>query len=248
MINKLLLLMMLGHVLGDFYFQTDKITSDKDEKIKGVIVHAVEYFVSVLVVTLPVINFEMFIMALCMSVVHFVIEIIKYILLKKKKIKKSGRLFVGNQILHLISIFILSYILYCQNIQMAHFRIIREIGMAFGINFEMIAKWMLAILVLHTPSNILIQSLLSGYKPKKDNGNLIEVDNKVGRKIGTIERLIMLMFISMDQYAAMGLVLTAKSIARYDKIAKNEKFAEYYLLGTLLSTACVVACKMVILK
>lgn len=58
----------------------------------------------------------------------------------------------------------------------------------------------------------------------------------------------MLMFISMNQYAAMGLVLTAKSIARYDKITKDEKFAEYYLLGTLISTSCVVICKMLILR
>ena len=58
----------------------------------------------------------------------------------------------------------------------------------------------------------------------------------------------MLMFIAMDQYAAMGLVLTAKSIARYDKITKDEKFAEYYLLGTLLSTACVFFCKIIILN
>ena len=69
-----------------------------------------------------------------------------------------------------------------------------------------------------------------------------------GRKIGSIERLIMLMFIAMNQYAAMGLVLTAKSIARYDKITKNERFAEYYLLGTLLSTASVVLCKILILQ
>ena len=56
------------------------------------------------------------------------------------------------------------------------------------------------------------------------------------------------MFFSMNQYAAMGLVLTAKSIARYDKITKDEKFAEYYLLGTLISTSCVVICKMLILR
>jgi hypothetical protein len=52
----------------------------------------------------------------------------------------------------------------------------------------------------------------------------------------------------MNQYAAMGLVLTAKSIARYDKITKDEKFAEYYLLGTLLSTASVVVCKILFLS
>ena len=50
----------------------------------------------------------------------------------------------------------------------------------------------------------------------------------------------MLIFISIGQYSAIGLVLTAKSIARYDKIAKDPEFAEYYLLGTLLSTAAAI--------
>lgn len=43
----------------------------------------------------------------------------------------------------------------------------------------------------------------------------------------------MLIFLSMNQYTAMGFVLTAKSIARYDKITKDEKFAEYYLLNAI---------------
>ena len=43
------------------------------------------------------------------------------------------------------------------------------------------------------------------------------------------------------QYSAVGLVLTAKSIARYDRISKDQSFAEYYLLGTLLSTICSAA-------
>ena len=93
----------------------------------------------------------------------------------------------------------------------------------------------------------MIQNLLGGYKPKEDENKLFIRDNKVGRKIGTIERFIMLLFILMNQYAAMGLVLTAKSIARYDKIVKEEKFAEYYLLGTLFSTASVLLCKVMLL-
>lgn len=76
---------------------------------------------------------------------------------------------------------------------------------------------------------------------------IIKADNKTGRQIDTIERMIMLFFMSGNQYAAIGFVLTAKSIARYDKITKNEKFAEYYLLGTLLSTLCVITCRMLIL-
>ena len=69
----------------------------------------------------------------------------------------------------------------------------------------------------------------------------------MGRYIGTVERLVMVLLLSVQQYAAIGLVLTAKSIARYDKISKEKEFAEYYLLGTLISTLIVFASVLCIL-
>jgi hypothetical protein len=63
----------------------------------------------------------------------------------------------------------------------------------------------------------------------------LENYNKAGAFIGSLERLIILLLISLGQYSAIGLVLTAKSVARYNKIADDKQFAEYYLLGTLLS-------------
>lgn len=108
----------------------------------------------------------------------------------------------------------------------------------------------LAILIIHEPANILIQSILKELKDDNIAESNVEkkgtVDMKAGRKIGSIERFIMLLFIAMDQYTAMGMVLTAKSIARYDQITKEQAFAEYYLIGTLISTACVVACKVIL--
>lgn len=56
----------------------------------------------------------------------------------------------------------------------------------------------------------------------------------------------MVLFISLEQYSAVGLVLTAKSIARYDRITKEQDFAEYYLLGTLLSTIYAVSVSVLI--
>ena len=43
----------------------------------------------------------------------------------------------------------------------------------------------------------------------------------------------MLLFIAMNQYTAMGMVLTAKSIARYDQITREQTFAEYYLIDAM---------------
>ena len=41
------------------------------------------------------------------------------------------------------------------------------------------------------------------------------------------------------QWAALGLVVAAKSIARYSKL-KDKEFADYYLIGTLASLLVAV--------
>lgn len=81
---------------------------------------------------------------------------------------------------------------------------------------------------------------MQSYKPINKENNNTENTKKAGRMIGTIERIIMLFFLLIKQYSSVGLVLTAKSIARYNKISEDKEFAEYYLLGTLLSTICVL--------
>lgn len=63
---------------------------------------------------------------------------------------------------------------------------------------------------------------------------------QAGKIIGFLERLTFIMCICISQYSAIGLVLTAKSVARYDKISKDQEFAEYYLIGTLFSVLCSI--------
>lgn len=246
MLFDYLYLLLLGHILGDFYFQTEKIA--KDKKYIGVILHSLVYATTIFFVMLPVISLDMILAAIYLSVMHFMIDTVQYILLINKKISKNGRTFVINQMFHGLGILLLTYIMYCWNFSISQFSLIGAFFDAYGVEKQVFIRWILTILILHIPTNILIQNLLTGYKPKENNSELIVVDHKVGRRIGTIERLIMLMFVALNQYAAMGLVLTAKSIARYEKIAKDERFAEYYLLGTLLSTASVVACKILFLQ
>ena len=49
-----LLFLGIGHLIGDFYLQSDKIAKYKDEKYKGVLIHSLEYYVAFLLTVLPV--------------------------------------------------------------------------------------------------------------------------------------------------------------------------------------------------
>lgn len=115
-----------------------------------------------------------------------------------------------------------------------------------GISKSRLIEWILVLLTVHKPANIVVQKMIGGYKPKELQADF-KKDNNVGRYIGTVERLVMVLLLSVQQYAAIGLVLTAKSIARYDKISKEKEFAEYYLLGTLISTLIVIVSVLCIL-
>ena len=56
----------------------------------------------------------------------------------------------------------------------------------------------------------------------------------MGNIIGKLERVIISVLVLLNQYGAVGFVLTAKSIARYKQL-EDKKFAEKYLVGTLAS-------------
>ncbi len=55
-----------------------------------------------------------------------------------------------------------------------------------------------------------------------------------GKKIGQVERAIILTLALMGEFGTISFVFVAKSMARFEQL-KERQFAEYYLLGTLLS-------------
>jgi hypothetical protein len=60
-----------------------------------------------------------------------------------------------------------------------------------------------------------------------------------GKLIGWLERFLFLSFLLAGNYSALGFVMATKGIVRYGEIkeAKDQKVAEYVLVGTMLSVA-----------
>lgn len=75
-------------------------------------------------------------------------------------------------------------------------------------------------------------------KWQKDAGMDIGGLKRAGMWIGRFERVLVLTFILLNQYTALGFLMTAKSILRFgDKDAHEQKKTEYILVGTLISFA-----------
>lgn len=246
------LVLSIGHIIADFYIQSTEMAEKKEEKIGWVFLHILSYWVSMLIVMLPFLSWDMCAIATIAGLGHGVIDLGKYLYKKFRKKENQVRLdrntFVVDQILHFFCLFFISYAVAVMKIEIVELKCIKQFFTIIQISEEKLLAAVLAVLLIYKPADILIQKILKTYRPISDikNNKIITKDNNTGRIIGMTERTIMLVFLAIGQYSSVGLVLTAKSIARYDKISKEKDFAEYYLLGTLLSTIIVVLSSFII--
>jgi hypothetical protein len=71
--------------------------------------------------------------------------------------------------------------------------------------------------------------------------------SNAGMYIGWLERFLVMTALILHSPATAGLILAAKSIARYPEF-KREQFAEYFLIGTLLSITAATVGGVMLLK
>ena len=242
--QPLLLLLLFGHVIGDFYFQTDnmakgKCATDKRERWKWLACHGVGYALAMAVVLFPVVRFSwgLLVAFLVVSVSHFVLDVFKRFIPKKP--------FIFDQIMHVVIIFLVWFIWHDE---MAVWPYINWLnGMVFPRLTALHENpyWMLlGVLLILRPVGRLIKSNEIwdfGEAKGAESGS----DKKhSGRMIGYLERLIIFFLMLNNAVATIGFVIAAKSVIRFPEIIseadKTEKRSrvEYYLIGTLLSMAC----------
>ncbi len=104
-------------------------------------------------------------------------------------------------------------------------------------------------LLLTLEVNFLIRLVftVSGVVPAAINGGraatggdtLNAREYRAGRIIGILERNLILFFVLVNQFAAIAFIIAAKGIARFKELDERE-FAEYVLIGTLLSSALAI--------
>lgn len=252
-----LLLLLIGHILGDYYLQTQTMADRKERDNKTLLRHCLLYALPFIALA-GLYQFERsFVTAAFWAVlIHAVVDLAKATRLKQtdrqpknRPLAGSGKVYLLDQMTHWLSLFFIAFFLREQTALLTPWPIIEAMFTEFSYTLQGALQWLLAILLIVRPSNITFIKLFSIYKPEErpptsaldQPVNLGEREKlKAGGIIGALEKMISLIFLSVGQYMAIGLILTAKSIARYDKISKSSTFAEYYLIGTLTSIIMVL--------
>ena len=229
MIYQLILLQLSAHLLADFVFQPQKWTDRKSEKIFSAhhILHTVVVFVTSFLFSL---DFGFWKAALIIALIHLLIDSIKsYMLLKYYNSTMSRYLFFADQTIHIVILIIVSIAYY-------HFCEVNFMAVLTLKNTSVIAGFILCA----KPTNVFIKNIFTIYDiaipPISDTENSDRSLPNAGKLIGVMERFMTLALILSSQYAAVGLIIAAKSILRFSDTQKNE----YVLVGTLLSFGIAV--------
>ena len=220
----LALKLILAHFIGDFVLQPAHWVEDKLEK-KGRSKYLYFHIGVHLLALLIILQFQYIGPIIIIVVTHFLIDLGK---LSLTNTKNHRWLFVLDQVLHLL---VLGGILYW----------IQPFPLNLSALFTEKTILLITFLVFVTyVSGIIMRMLLAPYideVAKSDEPGEGGSLKNAGTYIGMLERLFVFGFILMQQWAAIGLLIAAKSVFRFGDLnkGKNRKLTEYVLIGTLLS-------------
>lgn len=216
--GNLLVRLLLSHVVADFILQSKTMLENKTWRSRNMVTHIAVVFLATLLFSLS------FKIALVVAFTHWLIDSCKAEMQKLNKYKEHT-LFVIDQCLHLLVILYLwafTFDLYQ--------RCIKALLLPFQ-NYK-ISLYILAYSIVIWPLGYLIRFALHKMVPPTNADNI----ERGGKLIGQFERIIILTFVLLSQYEAIGFLITGKSIIRFaDK--NSEVKSEYVLVGTMMSYA-----------
>lgn len=226
------------HFLADFQLQSPKMAEAKKTTIKGLVHHLLIVGLSYLLLSIFFQKYAVYFLGVGLA--HVLLDSTKFFFTKNKKGSQSVKAtyhwernaFLIDQTLHLMAIIGLYFLIVGDN--------------PLPTNFYQIPSFLLFFILITKPINILFKVLFAKYQPdnlksfKTKETKEEESIRGAGATIGSLERIAMGILIILGQFAAIGLVFTAKSIARYNKISESPAFAEYYLIGSLYSIISVL--------
>ncbi|SKC41124.1 Protein of unknown function [Maledivibacter halophilus] len=272
--NLIISLLILSHIVGDFYLQNNKIAKGKIHSDNILLKHSIHHFLTSLLLTISFFSIKLTIILFGFAFSHYLVDKHK-IRLSKKYNKYSLILFFTDQFLHILIIFA-AYPLYhfldlntlyinLSNMIINIYPILKVINNNIWTQLILSISFFLFIINGGTIiTKLTLLELSSQYTSEAKNNEAVEthdISNTTnpsiheiaatldesnsksgGEIIGILERILIFTFILINNYVAITFVITAKSIARFDKITKDKSFSDKFLIGTLTSTSIAIFC------
>jgi hypothetical protein len=225
--SALAALLVAGHALGDFVFQSESLILRKT-RLSGIIVHGIIVAACHAAMIAPFLSGQTVVAIVAIAIAHCLIDAAKIAIASGSPSRGS---FYLDQLAHL-AVIAVAWLLLTRHpgvtslLPPTSTLLLFHIGVlvsAYAFN----AGGVSAIVVME----------LSALKIAGDAG-----EPAVGRVIGVLERWLVLTLAILGHWETLGLLVAAKSIARF----KDKPAAEYFIVGTLLSLLGAVVTAIVV--
>lgn len=241
----ILLFLAIIYIFVNFYVQSDQYKTyqfKKFETLKDFIKSKI--FTVLLYIILSLSTFIFLVPNQFLGYIIFFGVLISYGLIDFITVKWHNRsndktrpyIFVVSQATHLIVITLISFyiVIHFSPTLIGNFVLSHE-------SFLIFTQYLLALLLVGKTGNVFFKELLGKYKPTEEDEKEAEKkhytvtsNSKAGGLIGILERILLMISLIAGSYATIGLILAAKSVARF-KSLEITKFGEYFLIGTMFS-------------
>ncbi|MEP2652948.1 MAG: DUF3307 domain-containing protein [Paraglaciecola sp.] len=240
---SILVALILVHILSDFYLQPNTWVAERNlthHKSHAMYKHvAVHGLLSFGVLALLGSSGWLLNLVYCSVIVvsHFIID------LTKSYARKTTMNFVLDQLAHMFVLVLLwawasgkltEFSALYQTISYKHLTLV----VAYLIILKPTSIVMTMILAPWTKELKRIEEVEKAAQQDTNNSSL----ESAGMIIGYLERLLILTFIVLNQFSAIGFLLATKSVFRFGDLtnAQGKKLTEYVMLGTLTSFAITI--------
>lgn len=249
--NKPFFWMLLSaHLLGDFYFQSQRMAEKKRTEGAVVIRHSLLYALFVLTGVIFLGGKKALCLGAMAAIGHFAVDMLKFILEDNGRLSRCcrGWILLGDQLLH-ISILILLSIAVSVEVRGELFTWLERLEWPYSLSGFL--RLCCLGLFLGKPANVVLKlcnpkpekktELDSPKGPEKSSREdeekkeqpISEGDRRSGAVIGTLERMLTAVVFLLGSYGTIGVIFAAKTLTRYQRIIGEPEFSEYYLIGTL---------------
>ena len=231
----------LAHLLTDFVFQTRRLM---DAKLRGrpsaYLLHGLIHYLSAILLVgffIPgsIATLRTHLLIAALALVHLLIDSAKVQLTAKRVIAGGAGPYVADQLVHLLTVVLAAWLL---SPGMSVMALAAPLQASRNIGNKSLAVPLIYLVVIFGGGyliRIVTRSLAESAKDEELDKAGEQLQN-AGLYIGWLERFLILTALLLRSPAAVGLILTAKAITRYPEF-KSARFAEYVLIGTLLSVS-----------
>jgi len=213
--------LLVAHLLGDFCLQHKQWIEHRSlKKWRSVYIYINAGIVAILTWLLSGYPFE-WLLPLLVFAAHALTDI------GKSYLREHPVVFASDQVLHIAATIIVT-LLYLNS------------GAEFYFNADFLLNnlnlWivMATYLIVMWPLGIVIMLLTRKWQQQSETRDGL---SDAGKTIGILERVLIVTFILIGQFQAVGFLIAAKSVLRFGDISNpgNRKGTEYILIGTMLS-------------